>query len=839
MSSSREKYPRTRSHTPHLLHPSDSQFCTKKLHRLRQGLHLTHKDPQRDLKAPGTKGSKSKGRKKKQTAVTQSAADKAKGGNVYTEKTIETTKITSDRPAQLLLFEAERAWAHSQDLRTQSNAEGEDPALRRRSIGRAKRAVGWSADLSTLIESLADRVDIQSKAEVVAYALSIKGSADFDKGDWDSCLEHLSVARLVLTALARDSADSRGEALANSFVDAGEAQMRYCAYQLGEEQQDMDKVAEETATSDVRARVCPSYGELVKKLDAYKAAQGSTKEASEAVEIAWRDRTVPIRHPELMDAVTRVRRQESALKETLQNRQSNDQAISTDKQAKNRKPVRLSHAERNARKRGGEVKVGETSATAASRQSIGSSSRSGNDPFDHALAALTDGELTARRLVDDNAEALSKSHSTRYEAVGEDLKVAHEWLQYRLLSLQITRSTRLAEEVEAKAEKREKRKREALQKTSSANGQSKQKTTPASGKRAAKKGESIRPKKDANKKAQSGSRSKKARTGSATHHRRPARSGTKRLHAVKDQARAARVHLQSRRRSARVVPALAKLLDSSEHNLVVIAGLSVIESDPDASSVIDAKAAWYRAELLRQLARAYSLDNQREEACLLLRRAALSVRQARQALDLVEERSVAQEMDDDISPVLTGDLFDHTDVEIESLLRQVQRDGFFAVKQSRRSAKGKSNASAPSRGKAGQQLRLLATKHVDFDPMDMAEASRPDPAYEAELQEELAGSGGKAPTKSTATTVASKAKQQVESIVKATTASSSARRPSVPDPDDDDQFHEAGEDDDEDHEEDDEFAPAEQDESDEEEATQQQAGEKKGWFGGWLGGGRK
>ena len=133
------------------------------------------------------------------------------------------------RPAQLLLFEAERAWAHSQDLRSQSNADGEDPVLRKQGLNRARRAVQWSGDLAKLVDALGARVDALSQAEVTSYGLVIQGSVAFDKGDYKKALELLAVARQLLAVVAHCSSDSRGEALANSFVDGTEAQMRFCA----------------------------------------------------------------------------------------------------------------------------------------------------------------------------------------------------------------------------------------------------------------------------------------------------------------------------------------------------------------------------------------------------------------------------------------------------------------------------------------------------------------------------------------------------------------------------------------------------------------------------------
>ncbi|PWN22249.1 hypothetical protein BCV69DRAFT_267506 [Microstroma glucosiphilum] len=714
------------------------QFCTKKVHRLRQTLQLTHKDAQHTVKTQGSKGGqtqKSKRSKKKQTAVTQSAADKAKGGNVYTEKTINVADVKNDRPAQLLLFEAERAWAHSQDLKSQSNEAEEDPVLRKSGLGRARRAVGWADDLFKLTESLASRVDAHTKVEVISYRLSTKASALFDKGEWESCLEHLWVARVLLTALAKGTSDSRAEALANSFIDAGEAQMRFSAYQIGEEQQDMEIVTQEIATPATCQRIVPGFDQLVQKLRESQPMDAGNKEA--AVEIEWRERKIPLRNADLVDAVLRVRSQEAALVDAVKaTEQHEGEAAAAAKaaRAKGSKPARISHAERTARKRAAAGSVGETSKAGASGSvATQRGGQSTSDPFDHALAALTDGELLARRLVDDNADALSKSHSARYERVGDDLKAAHEWLQYRLLSLQIRRSNKMVEEVEEKAAKREARKQAALKKkldiTSSA------KRSGGSGGRKKKPAADSAVKKEP-KKPQPGSRAKAVRSTPSSHHRRPARSGTRHLHAQRQAARTGRARQvaegQSLRRSARAIPALAKLLDNSESNLLSIAALSVIESDPDASTIVDGESAWYRSELLYHLARAYSLAGEKGEACLLLRRAALCVRQARQSLDLVDDAAVVEEMDADIPPALNEALFTKSERAIQVSLRKIQKE----MRQLEHSTSKVVGASSSlSSTKAGQQLRLLASKHVDFDPEDVAEASRPDEGGE-ELEEE-------------------------------------------------------------------------------------------------------
>lgn len=768
----------------------------------------------------------------------------------------------SDRPAQLLLFEAERAWAQSQELKTQSNAQDQDSNLRKRGLGRARRAAQWAQDLCKLVDALGPRVDVQSRAETFAYHLITSGSAAFDKGDWQNSLEHLAVARQLLTALASSSSDSRGEALANSFVDAGEAQIRFCAYQLGEDEQDMDVVAKQYASADTCQRVCPPFDSLIAALEAKKAEQGAQEK--ERVQISWRGRTVAIRNPDLMDAVVRVRHQSTYLRDAIKaDEASTGAAAEAAKEArvKGSKPARISHAERKARKRGqaAAASAGETSAAAVQRSMP--SSRSGNDPYDHALAALTDGEIVARRLVDDNAEALSKSHSTRYEAVGQDLKVAHEWMEYHLLGLQIKRGTKLAEEVQQKATKREARKKQLLEKKLSAgtsSGKSTKKKRKQDGDAAA---AAKQPKKP-----QPGSRAKGPRTAPRTHARRPARSGTKRLHAARSLARASRARVvseaQSRRRSARAIPALAKLLDNAESNLIAISALSVIESDPDASSLVDAKAAWYRAELLRHLARAHAMADMRGEAALLLRRGALSVRQARQALELIEDQDVVQEVDAEIPPALTEDCLARTEAAIDETLRQTQREAFLVsrgwspfstagslVKAESSDAASSSSAAAASfaRSKVGQQLQLLAGKHVDLnvDATRLREAAQPDPDFETELEDELAESLREQERGARKSTQAKPAAKAPAAAATAKPAAPTQVAPAQETAQDDAEEMEAAqvyEEDEEQQEEEEEdvgdttepYDPANQREEEEEREAEEQQQKKGGWLGGWF-----
>lgn len=618
--------------------------------------------------------------------------------------------------------------------------------------------------------------------------------------------------------------------------------MRFCAYQLGEEEQDMDVVTKRVVASAEPDKICSDYSTLITALGEEEKKVGEHNDKEEAVQIEWRTRVVPIRNPELVDAVQRARKEEAALREnTSSSTNAGAEATTSTRRARtDRKPQRLSHAERNARKRGAAA----AAAPSASGSSRAAASRSTKDPFDGALAALTDGEAVARRLVDDNAEALSKSHSTRYEKVGEDLRVAHEWLRYKLLALQVRRSKRLAEEVEIKARRREERRMAKVGGGASAGGTKAGSSSSSSSKK--KKASATRPAKEP-RKPQPGSLAKRPRTVPRAGRRRPARIGAKKqrlAHRLATQSRAQLISSgQSRRRTARLIPSLAKLHDTCESALLSLSSLSIVEEDPDASTCIDAKLAWYRCEVLLQLGRAHALAGKRGEACLLFRRAALALRQARSAFDLVEDQNVARELDEDVPPAMAvggqGEVDDLVFTTMESRisteLKKTQKEMWLLERGSKEQVPAA--AFSLTQSKAGQQLSALAARHVDFDPVDVQEASRVDEGWRGEFERELKQGGGE--------------KKAVAPVEKKTTTSSGAgasgRKQSVVSVgEEDEHFHEAelageeaGHHDEEEEEGDEEFAPAAEggeEEDDEEEDEQQQQQQTKKAGGGWLGG---
>ncbi|TKY84966.1 hypothetical protein EX895_006046 [Sporisorium graminicola] len=852
------------------------RYCASKVHRLRELLALTHADSshKKDVKKPkGAKPAKGKKPKKAQQAAAQSA--NAKGhGNVFTAKKLDIAQVTDARPAHLLLFEAERAWAYSQELRAEAFDDESNPQLRKRGISRLRRAEQWSHSLHQLVQALASRFDIFSRAETAAYLLIIKSTTAFDRSQWEKALELLSVARNLLNAIAVNSPTSRGEALANSFVDAGEAQMRYSAYQLGNSEQDMDKIAASTATSDVCQQTLPEYNQLVQDLASAKASGGSGQKQS-ALSLSWHGHDIPVRNPELLDTIVAAQAEEAALRESvmveaISERDADAGATATSRKsnapARDGKRVRLSHAQRKAKKR--EIAQGESSADGArtatsSTVRLGKAGHTELDPFDRALSAFTDAEDVARKLVEDNAEALSKSHSARYETASKDLQTAHDLIFYRLLALRIWRNLRLVAEVERRADKREKRAMSSVEArlkgkdSRSAGSATTYKRSKKSKGKQQKLEDAIAAKKANPRKNPPGSRAKKPRTAARTHVRKPARSGTRKLRSRQALARENRARAiaaqKSKRRGARAVPSLAKLLDAAETSLVAMGSIGLIESEPDVSSLVEAKAAWFRSEILRHLARAFSLSGAHAEAVLLLTRAQLYIRQARQAADLAED---VDEEDADFPPRLKASsgpdaVFDHSDEVLAHLKRGVQKSLLKAQqRQQQRGAGAKGKAgSGMSDSRAGQALQDLARKYIDFDPVSLQEAQRvPEDVCAEYEQEQQATLTPAAKAKSKAVKAPAKAKPATAPAPSAAAAqpanNTTAQAQPVPVQADNDEAepfedHDVEEDNDDDDDEGD-FSLAYDPgnalaEEEEAEAEAEAAAKKKSWLGGWFG----
>lgn len=652
---------------------------------------MTHTQESQPRGVPKRAPARGKGKRRaRQTPESQSRENKGKG-NTYVRRTIDLGDVRDAAPALLFLFEAEHCWSSAEELAMLQSDVAVRSVVRRRCIARGRRAVQAATQLQRLVDAMASVLDVRARAQTAAYVTLLRAAMHFVRDDWKEALRFGSVARRLLLLLAECSDSSREEALASSFLDALDAQVRFAAYSLGDTEQNLDAVMERVATQEVCGEVVPGYAALVNALR--EAAPRAAR--SEPLELQWHGHAIAIRNPEVLDAVHRVQHEERALDAALR-------AAPEPHQHTGGERTRLSHAQRNAKRRGATTRALRLSQTQRA-------DRGELDPYDRVLAALTDAEEMVRALVDENEAALHKNHSARYETAGTELRRAHEFLLYRLLSVRIARNSRLVQEVQRKSERREER----------AAAQFSQRTQRA--------GAGGQPQKHGR--------------------RRPGRSGTlsrRRAERQEREARAIQIAAAKKdRRAARALPGIVKLLESVDSALLVIGGLVIVEGEPDVSSLMEAKRFWYCALQLLHLARAFAMHQLHAEALLLVQRGELYLRQTTQTLALAEG---AEKEDADFEPQLltSGSApVDKLSEELAQLRSDLER-----VFASRRTAPSDAGAALHDT-RFGQTLYYHAQRHVDLDADNLAmvmqqvsletpEAAEPEPAPAAEAAKESA-----------------------------------------------------------------------------------------------------
>jgi signal recognition particle subunit SRP68 len=266
---------------------------------------------------------------------------------------------------QLLLLEAERAWAYSQELSAlalQPSNEGKASSLRHNATGRFRRSVNWATQLLSHCQALhtASRFSAENLIQVTIYTLILNGRFLRFRDEFEDGLIQLSVARGLLDNLAAQASTSRDQALATLFSDEIGPEIRYCAHELGHSKAyDVDGIVS-TLASKHRNKIvdgCDTLLEdLKRELDAARKG-GSRKKLGDLV---WEGQPVPVRNPELVDVLLKVQEAEDRLGE------------------------------------GESAEKGKGKTT----QMEGSRSKTGVAAYDAILLALSDAEDVARKLIE-------------------------------------------------------------------------------------------------------------------------------------------------------------------------------------------------------------------------------------------------------------------------------------------------------------------------------------------------------------------------------------------------------------------------------------------------------
>ncbi|KAJ7051238.1 hypothetical protein C8F01DRAFT_999796 [Mycena amicta] len=331
------------------------KHCANRTHRLRSTLKLTH----------------GKGREFKKLPLL-------------------TPEIVKEAHLQLLLLEAERAWAHSHDLAAQSlldaNANNAG-TLRHSATGRFRRAVHHSTQLLSLCQALysANRLSAENLLQATIYTLILNGRFLRYRDEFDDALVQLGVARGLLDELAKGADTSRDQALATLFSDEIGPEIRHCAHELGRARAyDIDGIVAEVG-KEHRATLVEGCDTLLAK---FKIEAGKeTGKRKTLAPLVWGGQPVPVRNPELVDVLLKVQEAERRLAD-------------------------------------GESKK----AASTSKKSV--------KAYDSILSALSDAEEVARKLVE--TQQLSGSTSTVASGT-RDIHFVHGYIVYQLLSRRIQR----------------------------------------------------------------------------------------------------------------------------------------------------------------------------------------------------------------------------------------------------------------------------------------------------------------------------------------------------------------------------------------------------------------
>ncbi|KAF8213756.1 hypothetical protein K438DRAFT_1804601 [Mycena galopus ATCC 62051] len=287
-----------------------------------------------------------------------------------------TPEIVKDGHLQLLLLEAERAWAYSQELSSLALLpanEDQASTLRHSATGRFRRAVNWSTQLLSLSQSLyaASRLSAEDLLQVTIYTLILNGRFLRYRDEFEDALIQLTSAPT-----------SRDQALATLFSDEVGPEIRYCAHELGRTKAyDIDGIVAEIAGKH-RNHIVEGCDAIITKLKSEGDVAGKGASRKKLAELTWEDQPVPVRNPELVDVLLKVQEAEHRLDGFQQ---------------------------------------GSSSST----------SKKGVAAYDAILLALSDAEEVARKLVE--AQQLTAAPGTR------DIHFVHAYIVYQLLSRRIQR----------------------------------------------------------------------------------------------------------------------------------------------------------------------------------------------------------------------------------------------------------------------------------------------------------------------------------------------------------------------------------------------------------------
>lgn len=250
----------------------------------------------------------------------------SKGRKYTTKPPITSEDIKNNHEfIHLLLLSSERAWAQAMQMKslhsTDSGSKGITGSTRQHIGSRLYKATTYAKHLVDLLKKTESGATSQAILEARAYHVSLKGSSEFEKQNWENCLHEYAEVRLIYATFGKSGNTKQDDVFRDLISSTVDPSLRYAAYQL--------KLPRTTSIDKIVARYLRrSDNEYVERLskshpDALDGASAEKKEApGEKTQdlpqkITWRSRTVILEDAATAQALAAVSAAEQKLSSFL------------------------------------------------------------------------------------------------------------------------------------------------------------------------------------------------------------------------------------------------------------------------------------------------------------------------------------------------------------------------------------------------------------------------------------------------------------------------------------------------------------------------------------------
>lgn len=194
----------------------------------------------------------------------------------FQKKEVTVDDLNDGKFLLIPLFQAERAWAYSMQLKQEANT---DPRKKYHLINRLRKAVKYSNELEILSQSA--RCDARTKLEAQGYSSIMNGQFNFEIQKWIESLNYFNIAKKIYGNLSEALKGDECQVFYSQKVDEIIPNIRYCNYNLGDESARKDLV-------DLKLKLTTG-SELAENIDTL-ILQTKENQIKTFSEITWRNK---------------------------------------------------------------------------------------------------------------------------------------------------------------------------------------------------------------------------------------------------------------------------------------------------------------------------------------------------------------------------------------------------------------------------------------------------------------------------------------------------------------------------------------------------------------------